>query len=257
MPFLQRNRRSPYKTRSLLLLGVLILGSIFFSFTRGLFISLASPLWKGQNKLAEGIAHIVEYAKSHEALVKENRMLKERVASDSIYLLSCNVTAANQMNLLHTFGRATTTPGILASVLVRPPQTPYDMLVIDVGAKSGVEVGNAVSLPEGPSVGVVTEVMNSSSRVALYSRAGEKTNVILERHGVPAVLVGRGGGGFEIVVPRETEVEVGDRILSSSISGGLVGIVEEIDVSPTDSFKKILVSGVAHPNTLRYVTVQK
>jgi cell shape-determining protein MreC len=256
MPYLPRNRReSPIRRRVFISLVVLVAGSLIFSLIDGLLIRIVSPLWKGENTAARALWNGVEYLKSHDKLVKENRDLKEQLASQSLNLLSCNTGESNTKLLLETFGRASTTEGTLASVLVRPPETPYDVLIIDAGVRDGLEVGNTVALKEGPEIGVVTEVMHTSSRVRLYSASGEKINAILERNSVPVVMNGRGGGGFNFVLPREASVAVGDRILSSGLHAALLGVVEDVEMAPTDAFKKVLVSSVVHPNTLRLVIV--
>ena len=46
-------------------------------------------------------------------------------------------------------------------------------------------------------------------------RPGMKTSAVLERHNVPVTLEGTGDGDFKVVIPREIEVEKGDKILNS------------------------------------------
>ena len=53
-------------------------------------------------------------------------------------------------------------------------------------------------------------------------------------------LEGAGGGNFKLVLPRETEVEAGDRILSADISSRLLAVVGDVVMKPTDSFKEVL-----------------
>lgn len=158
--------------------------------------------------------------------------------------------------LLALLGRQAEQGGVAASVLTHPPQSPYDLLVIDAGERDAIAVGSKVFLPEGQELGVVTQVFPSFSRVKLLSTAGEKTPAVLERHEVSVELVGQGGGNFKVVVPRETEVEVGDRILSANLDSSLVAIVAEVNLEPTDSFKEVLAKSPANIFTIRYITVR-
>ena len=122
----------------------------------------------------------------------------------------------------------------------------------------GREVSLAMKSPSGewgPKIGVITEVFKNNSRVELFSASGKKTNAILERNSLPVVLVGRGGGNFEFTLPREASVAVGDKILSSDINRILMGVVKDVEMSATDSFKKVLVISVANIYIENFVTV--
>src|SRR3989339_757666 len=98
----------------------------------------------------------------------------------------------------------------------------------------------SLSLPEGPILGVVSEVFSKSAKVKLFSASGEETNAVLERNSVPVTLVGGGGGNFKLTLPRDIAIEKGDRILSPDITSRPLATVGEISVRPTDSFKEVL-----------------
>jgi cell shape-determining protein MreC len=157
--------------------------------------------------------------------------------------------------LRNQYGRTIDQTGILAGILVRPPQTPYDILIIGAGSDSGVEIGNNASLSGGIKIGRVIEVYSNTSTVQLYSSNGVKTQAILERNEVPIELIGNGGGNIIFHLSREMETEVGDRILDATILGSLIGVVEDIEVAPTDSFKKVLVKSIAPLNSVRFLHI--
>ena len=144
---------------------------------------------------------------------------------------------------------------MLAAVLTRPPQTPYDVILIDVGSNASITSGSEVSLPEGPILGTVSEVFSKKAKVKLFSTSGEETNAILERGSVPVILVGRGGGNFKITLSRDITVEKGDRILSADVFSRLLAVVEDVSVNSTDSFKEILAKSPANLFSLRFVFV--
>src|SRR3989338_2128588 len=149
-------------------------------------------------------------------------------------------------------------------VLTRPPQSPYDVIIIDRKVPIESEVGGDLpAMPEqgdgrrgGYVLGKVVNTFDKTSRVLLFSSPGEKTQAVLERTGMLVTLTGRGAGNFRIEVPREEVVVVGDRILSISTEPKLVGVIEGVRVKPTDAFKEILAPTPVNIFSLTYVSTQ-
>ncbi len=144
---------------------------------------------------------------------------------------------------------------VVAAVLTYPPQTPYDIIIIDAGSNDSLVLGSEVSMPEGPLLGVVSEVFPRRAKVKLFSTNGEETGAVLERNNMPVTLEGTGGGNFRISLPRDIAIERGDRILSRSMSSSLLAVVEEVSVEPTDSFKEILAKSPTNIFSLRFVFI--
>lgn len=223
--YLLKNRHGHPRLRRLaILLAILICGAFVFSFFEGPVISVISPFWKVENFLFN----------SRKALLEENAMLKERL-----------------IELERQKGRDTS----LATVLARPPQTPYDIVIVDIGSHASVYVGSKVLLPEGEPIGLVFEVLGKQAKVKLFSTVEEETDAVLERHSVPVVLVGAGGGSFKITLPRDVAVEKGDRILSADEGSHLLAVVEDISIRATDSFKEILAKSPVNIFALRFVLI--
>ena len=257
MNYLPRNRsRSNRHKLVLFLLGVLAFGVLVFYLMNGVFISAAAPLWRMENGLSGVWASATEIWRSRQSLVSENVSLKERLSSLELELAARPPAPEENGAWLALLNREAQSDGLVAGVLVRPPRTPYDILIIDAGEDDGVAAGATVALPEGPVLGVVSEVYGGTSKVKLFSSAGEETSAVLERSGLPVILEGSGGGNFRVAVPRETWVEKGDRILSSDVFARLLAVVEEINVEPTDSFKEVLSRGPANLFNIRFVVIR-
>jgi len=238
--FLLRNKpRVSYKKPVVTVIIIFVLGVLFFSLFDGAVIRFFSPVWRGQNFVAQGLENLGGFFKSKEALINENNKLREIVASNDLIIKSFKTTSEIDDSLI--------------GVLVHPPQVVYDNLIIGAGFSHGVFVGQSVSLPEGPRIGTVIEVFSKNSRVKLYSSNGEKINAVLERDNVPIVLVGRGGGNFEFTLPRDIAVEVGDRIFSPDTKPVMMAFVGDIESTPTDAFKKVIAGSMANIYTLRFV----
>jgi cell shape-determining protein MreC len=256
MNYLQRSRKSSYR-KHLVIVAVLLLGWLAFSFFGGAFVSLVSPVWRSENAASRMLANALESVKLHSTLVSENEALKARVASLELALSDAELALAQTHSLSELLGRERAPRETVAAVLTRPPQSPYDLFVIDAGAAEGLAVGALVSLPEGPLLGTVSDVFGTSAKVKLFSTAGERTSAVLERGGVPVELQGTGGGSFRIVVPRETAALAGDRVLSADAAGNLLAVVEGVETGPTDSFKEILARSPANIFSVRLVSISQ
>ncbi len=149
-------------------------------------------------------------------------------------------------------GRAVT----IAGVLQRPPGTPYDTLVVDLGRQQGAVVGSLVSMGGSALVGVITEVMESASRVTLFSSPGQVHDGVL-MVGEVAVAVsveGQGGGSLRAQVPAGSGARVGDTVRLPGVGMGLVAEVRQVHARAGESFETIYFSLPADLNA-RYVEI--
>lgn len=256
--FLLKNKaRDSLKKRLWTVSILFVLGALFFSVLDGAIMKVAEPFWKSQNILAMGVKNTISLFKTKSSLVKENQKLKAEISDYESLLTSLRSVVTRDEALMASLGRPIRQQEVVASVLVHPPLTPYDILIIDAGQNSGLKVGDGVHLLDGGVLGVITETFSRSSRVRLISSSGERTNAVLERHQVPVVLVGQGGGNFKIALQRDVAVEVGDRITSPGIESRLVAIVEDVSMKPTDAFKEVLARSSANIFSIRLVVVER
>lgn len=234
---------------------VFAFGALALVTFRSSVLAALAPLWRGESAIGRGARNFFTILRDKESLAEENLALKERLISYDALLTENRTLESSRDELLSSFGRAEAAPGIAAGVLVHPPLTPYDILVVDAGVADGVKAGDAVSLPEGGAIGKVVEAEARESQVDLYSRSGRETPAFLERGDMAIVLVGAGGGSFKFTLPRESAVEVGDKILLPGIRSELVGVVREVTLEPTDAEKHILVSAPANIQSIRFVLI--
>lgn len=254
--YLPKNRlRHTYFKRILILVAIFISGAFIFSFLDVAFISIFSPIWKAEKQINLGFGKTIAFLNSKKSLVAENAMLKEKLYSLETEALALSMGQIQKDILLELVGRKENSGAVAAAVLTRPPQTPYDIIVIDAGSNESITVGSEVLLPEGSILGVVSEVFPTSAKVKLFSANGQETNAILERGSVPITLVGIGGGNFRFAFPREISIERGDRIFSADITARHLATVGEVSVEPADSFKEVLAEGPSNIFSLRFVFI--
>jgi cell shape-determining protein MreC len=254
--YLPKNRSGKSRLLQLfILVAILISGATVFYFLDSVIISTASSVWKTENVITRHLRNGVAFFNTRQALVRENAILRERLSVLEKEKTALSLEQIQIDTLLDLVGRKQESRLVAAAVLSHPPQTPYDVLIIDAGSTQSVIEGSKVISLEGSVLGVVSKSFPEKARVKLYSTNGEQTNVVLERDGLSVILNGSGGGNFKLVLPRDVKVEKGDRILSPEIRPRLVAVIEEVNVKPTDSFKEILAKSPVNIFNLRFVFV--
>lgn len=125
-----------------------------------------------------------------------------------------------------------------ARILARPPRSSYDTLILDVGQSEGIRENDIVVF-SGIALGRILSVSQSSSIAELYSSPGLERDVILGNPQAVAIASGKGGGSFEVSLPRDVSVAIGDPVRISRSETLALGTVVEIEGVPTDPTKII------------------
>jgi cell shape-determining protein MreC len=250
-----RNRPASFVQRALVVVIVFAVAAAVFLGGRAYINRGLAPVWLARSGAVNTGRGFLGLFGEKGTLVQENTDLKQRVVDDEEIILSLRAVASSYDELLTEFGRSVAS-GTPATVLSRPPETPYDTLVIDAGNNVGVKEGGTVVLPSGIKIGTVASVSDTTSTVLLYSSSGVITSAVLERGNIPVELHGRGGGNVEFEVPRNTIVVAGDRILSASLDASLIAVVGEADAAATDALLTVLGSSPLNLSTLRSVLVR-
>jgi cell shape-determining protein MreC len=144
---------------------------------------------------------------------------------------------------------------ILAVILSDTNQSLYDTLVVDAGSIQGVTTGATVFALGNVPIGRVDLVYENSSRIILFSNPGEKTSVDI--NDTTFELVGRGGGNFEMNLPRDIDLQKGAQAVLPRVTPHVVATVETIISDPRDAFKKALLVSPVNIKELRFVEIEK
>ncbi len=159
-------------------------------------------------------------------------------------------------DLKELLGRKPTGAAVLSRVLLKPPQAPYDELVLDVGQDEGVADGAELYDKSGAIVGVVTSAADSFSRARLFTSPGETIEAELLSSGIVLPLLGYGDGTFKVEVPRGFAVSVGDVFVLPGLKSHPLASVASIEEETGGSFKTIFARGVFEPRRLTWVFVE-
>ena len=214
--------KTPFK---IIIFIIVILGILYFFFPRllpSLFIDTSSSLWRINKEIRKENSNINTELDNLtiSELQKENIELKSLLGR----------TASTSRNM------------VLAYVLKKPPFSSYDLFIIDVGSINGIKVGDKAYAFGDILIGEVAEVFNDVSKVRLYSSQGEKYEVNIGQDNIQTSATGKGGGAFEVILPRDVTVHKGDVVTVPDISNSVFGIVKDILVEPAKAFSTILFS---------------
>lgn len=277
MIYLQPHSR-PYQRLSRIIasvLGLLVLvcvGIVIFAphFFSSLFTTIARPFWRIEFSIESGALS------SPERLLAENEYLRMEIdtirasSEGSLFLASENEelkallgrtvspsTSSSSVQLTGVAASENLREGVvLAAVLKRPPASPYDVLIVDVGYGDGVSTTSAVYATGNILIGRVIDVLKDTSKVKLYSSSEERYDVLIGENRTPAVAIGRGGGQYEAQVSRESGIREGDYVMSNGLSSSPFGSVDSIISDPALAFQTVLFSPMMNIYELRWVLVE-
>ncbi|PIQ66739.1 MAG: hypothetical protein CO184_00665 [Candidatus Zambryskibacteria bacterium CG_4_9_14_3_um_filter_40_16] len=236
---------------------VLVLSHLFFpNFFFTIFSSIAKPFWVAKNYTNEFFPKPFDFFSSQNILINENESLKKRINELQGKILLLETGFAERANMDKFFTEASTTDRVLYRVLAKPPQTPYDTLVLDIGKKEGVYIGARV-YSQGVLIGKIDELLGSGAKVGLFSSAGVVTDAEILRNGLSFPLRGKGGANFELTVPRATDVIAGDIFVVPSMRSSVIARVDKVNEKESDSFKRLLLSVPIKMFSLQWVEVEK
>ncbi len=235
-------KKRRYLVGALIALILVIIVFPDFSFRivgRPLFV-LVKPLLEVKTSLLKKWEDISISTAEKQKIFDENKALREKTAELEVKIALLGPMEKENAMLKEVLSAEEKREFILASIISRPPQIIYDMLIIDAGSSNGVKEGMAVTAFGNVLLGYVTDVFDDASKVKLISSFGEETNAIMESSGISVIAVGKSGENFEIMLPRAISVNAGERIITMGKRPMLVGIVERIEHQTTDPLQKII-----------------
>lgn len=243
----------------------LLLFFILFYFRTGVFKNLSfvagkvfHPFLVAGNNIGAKFGSIGAFFHTKNSIYQENQNLKTQLSGMEAEISNYNSLLAENNSLKEILGRKNEKASfILAAVLSKPNQSPYDTLVVDAGTALGIKIGNTVFASGNIPIGRVSEVLPDSSKVTLFSNAGEKTPVLLSGKDVYLDAVGRGGGNFEMIIPRDLVLNKGDQVVLPGINPYLVATVGTIVSDPRDPFVKALLVSPVNIQELKFVEIEK
>jgi rod shape-determining protein MreC len=222
-------------------------GSVFYPIT--------SLFWKSGTFVGDTVSQYAHLVSSKRSLIAENDRLRSEMVSFEPSLIMLDSLRKENDTLRALLGRHTSSRMILATVLSRPPFSPYDSLIIDTGTDIGVAVGDMVYASTDVLLGDISDVYAHTAKVNLFSSPGRKFPVLVGPSALQIEAEGRGGGNFRVVLPVEVGVEKGDPVRFAQSKSNIVGVIEEIEIDSADSLQEILFKMPLSLSEISYVEV--
>lgn len=205
----------------------------------GLFWTAAAPLRAVGDATARGAQYLFSPFSSVVALKDELAVLRVERTQLMAEVADRNLLAAENAALKAALGGDSSKHKIRAQVLARPPQLPYDTLLIDAGSARNITAGDIVG-SGAVALGVIADAAASVSRVRLFSAPGVSTEALL--HGtIPVALTGIGGGSFTARVPQSTNAKPGDAVRLADFEH-IVATVERTHLETGDTFLTVFLA---------------
>lgn len=233
------------------------INQIFPSFYERLLSPFTSFIWKSESSLFSWLGSMGELARSKASLIAENESLRSELSAREGATILLDSTQRENEELKALLGRKGAKNDVVGVVISRPPASPYDTFVIDIGSADGVKVGAKVYAGGSVLIGDIAEVFGKTSKVSLFSAPGRAVQVLLGPSHKEVDAVGRGGGNFTAKVPVGVAVEKGDTLELSQLRNHVFGVVQDIVADSTDSLQTIMFKAPVNLSELRLVQVEK
>lgn len=224
----------------------------------GIFMKIAKPFWQMQTGIENSFSNSTNAFKTKKALHDEIILLREKNDEANALLYGMQALTVQNKQLQEILGRKSEEQNlIVGAILAKPNRTPYDTLVIDVGNKHGITKGALVFAYGNIPIGRIQDVFSQTSRVTLFSAAGQITPIVLADSNVAGDLVGRGGGNFELILQRDIAIVENDVVYMPGFVIEPVAIVGSIISDLRDPFQKVLLTSPVNIQHLNLVEVEQ
>lgn len=215
-------------------LGGVILVLLLRLFAPNIFWHAFAPVFYGANILATQSHFILSsfgdtaaLAVRNEQLVNENTALTNENQALIIKIKSLSeLFDSSATNRTNTFE-------ILAGVVARPPESPYDTLVLAAGTKEGITLGMEVFGSGGVPLGIISSVLPDFSRATLFSAPNMMIHGWVGEGNLPITIQGSGAGVMSASLARSADIVIGDTVFAPGPGALPMGSVTRIDNDPT------------------------
>lgn len=218
---------TPKNLRNLIIImvvvGVLVLA--ISGYLTPVFSFSVSPLISAQSWLSQRYLAFSDFFNSPRDMATlrvENAKLQNEVAllQSEIVALQENLAQSDILYTLLDFARTNPEHEYVAATVVGREISPYlQYIIIDKGSNDGLRHGMPVVTQQG-LVGRIDALISDAARIQLITDANSTVNVKLQTAGVEGLVRGSVTGEITLdMVPVDTEVQIGDILMTSGLGG--------------------------------------
>jgi cell shape-determining protein MreC len=204
----------------------------------------------------ESSSSFPQYWRDRHELVAELEAAKQKIAvSEGVENTAVKLQAENEE--FRKLCKAVPEERVIARVVGRPPELPYDVMMLDRGSDFGVVENAPVYAGADQVIGYVSRVYTHTALVTLVTTASFQSIAYIIGPNIYTYAEGMGGGMLRVAVPQGLALTKGDTVILPALDSGVYGTIQEIVTSPT---KPEQYGYVPLPNSLQslqYVSVGK
>tara|TARA_B100000745_G_scaffold44161_1_gene26704 strand:+ start:1544 stop:2395 length:852 start_codon:yes stop_codon:yes gene_type:complete len=215
---------------------------------------VVSPVVMTKSWFAESGSSFPQYLRNRKELLDELALMRTELAATGGERHTIKTLAQENEELRSLLGYEGE-ERILAGVIGRPGNIPYDSLMIDQGVSDGVREGAPVYIGDGTVIGIVKNAAPQTALVELITTPGFEATVFIMGPDIYTNAVGVGGGQLRVGVPQGIELAVGDMVVLPSITSGIYGEVSVVQSEPTRPEQYGFVSPHTPLSGIRFVSV--
>jgi len=194
------------------------------------------------------------YLRERQTLIAELDALKQQVAvSEGTENTLAKLQVENEQFRL--LCEAVPEERVIARVVGRPPQLPYDVLMLDRGREHGVVEQAPVYVGSDQVIGYVSRVYDRTALVTLVSTAGFESMAYIVGPNIYTYAEGIGGGMLQVQVPQGIPLAVGDTVILPAIDSGVYGAITQIETAPTQPIQYGYVPMQVNLQSMQYVSI--
>jgi len=214
------------------------------------------PILSAGSGVGESAQSFGALFRSKKTLWAENEDLKMKIGDLEARLFNYNALQDENNKLKEILNRSGGKKLVLGAILAKPNRSLYDTVLIDAGANDALAEGDLVLAYGDIPVGRIAEVYPDTAKVSLFSSPGERTEVLVSGRDIFMMLVGRGGGNFEMTLPRELALEPGTEVVLPGYQPRALAKIETILSDPRDPDQKALLTSPVNIQELKFVEVE-
>lgn len=228
---------------------------------------LASPAQVSATDVADNTAGVVDFARDVRTLRQTNAELEQRNESLLAENFALREVEQENQRLRQLLNFAQTRPGlelrgaqIVSRVIGQEANNFLEYIILDLGARHGIEVGMPVLTDQG-LVGRISEVSNATSKALLITDSSSTVNAILQSSRLDGTIRGEPGGNLMMdYIPQGGLFSIGEVVLTSGIGGKFpkgipIGQVTEIFQRDIDVFQQAVIEPTVDFGSLELVAV--
>ncbi len=253
--FPQRFKKQQWLLRIVVVCGIFIILFFFSKFFGDGVSRVVSPLYSARVWFTHSQSVIPTFFRSRVELSREIEELRSKLAQTIDHTERFSVLEEENA-LLRGLQIDIYPDRIVADVVRRPSETPYDTILIHAGAVEGVKEGS-LAYAGVAVVGVVGRVFEKSALVVLFSTAGVVSPTYIYGPNVFAHAEGMGGGVLRVSVPQGIKLSVGDSVVVPAKGSGVYGAIEYIESDESKPEQYAYVTQRPSVHELRFISIDK